>query len=468
MTRGEEERMAVVGDHAIVLGASMSGLLAAKVLSDFYRTVTVIDRDELPDEPVNRRGIPQGRHVHALLGRGGQIVDELFPGFLSELVDAGGVSLDDGDFSKIYVSFGGHTMVRSGLARQPGSAMYLSSRPFLEYHVRRRLRAVPNVTILHGHDVVDLISTPDRTRVTGVQTADHDGGAEQRLTADLVVDAMGRGSRMPTLLEGLGYPRPSEDRIVVRTTYVSQLLRIPPGLVEQVVVIGAAPNRPSGLFLSSYENDQWMFTVWGMLGNEPPCHRAGMLDFAYSYAPQHVWSAVSAAEPLGEVIRHRMPWSQWRRYDQLRRFPAGLVVCGDAICSFNPIYGQGMTVGALDAMALRDCLRSGSDDLPRRYFRKAAKSIAVAWQMAAGADLAFPQVEGRRTLATRAANRATDWVLQVCSYDAVVAEKFFRINNFLDPPARLLHPAFIFALVKAKLRRRRRGELLPVAGQKVA
>ncbi len=135
--------MVVVGDHAIVLGASMSGLLAAKVLSDFYRTVTVVDRDDLPDEPVNRRGIPQGRHVHALLGRGGQIIDQLFPGFLRELVDAGGVSLDDGDFSKIFVSIGGHTVVRSGVSKRPEAAMYLSSRPFLEYHVRRRLRAVP-------------------------------------------------------------------------------------------------------------------------------------------------------------------------------------------------------------------------------------------------------------------------------------------------------------------------------------
>lgn len=460
--------MAVVGNHAIVLGASMSGLLAARVLSDFYRTVTVVERDSLPGEPVNRRGVPQGRHVHALLGRGGQIIDELFPGFLRDLVDAGGVSLDDGDFSKIYVSFGGHTLVRSGVSRQPEAATYLSSRPFLEYHVRRRLYAVANVTILEGHDVVDLIPTADRTRIVGVQVARHADGSEQRLTADLVVDAMGRGSRTPVLLERLGYQRPTEDHVVVHTTYSSQLLRIPPGLVEQLVVIGAAPGRPTGLFLSSYENDQWMFTVWGMLDNEPPCDRAGMLEFAYSYAPPHVWAAARAGEPLGDVVRHRMPWSQWRRYDKLQRFPDGLVVCGDAICSFNPVYGQGMTVGALGALALRDCLRSGTHDLARRYFRKAAKSIAIAWRSAAGTDLAFPEVEGRRTLATRAGNRIADWVLGVCSYDVVVAEKFFRVNNFLDPPSRLLHPTFIFALATAKLRRRRHGELLPVAGQKVA
>ena len=460
--------MATVGDHAVVLGASMSGLLAARVLSDFYRTVTVVERDVLPAEPVNRRGIPQGRHVHALLGRGGQIIDEFFPGFLRELVDEGAITLDDGDFSKIYISFGGHVLVRSGFAQRTDAPMHLSSRPFLEYHVRRRLLAIPNVTILDGHDVVDLIPTSDRTRVAGVQVASRADESERQLTGDLVVDVMGRGSRTPAFLEGIGYERPAEDHVVMRITYASQLMRIPPADVERVVVIGAAPGRPRGMFLSSYENDQWMFTVWGMLGNEPPAELAGMLDFASDYAPPHVLAAVRAGEPLGEVVRHRMPSSQWRRYDKLRRFPDGLLVCGDAICSFNPVYGQGMTVGALDALALRDCLRSGGQDLARRYFRKAAKSIAVAWQMAAGNDLAFPEVEGRRSMSTRVANRCTDWVLGICSYDVVVAEKFFRVNNFLDSPIRLLHPAFIFRLATASRRRRRRDELLPVAGQKVA
>jgi 2-polyprenyl-6-methoxyphenol hydroxylase-like FAD-dependent oxidoreductase len=447
--------MAKLGQRAVVLGASMGGMLAARVLADFYQTVTVVERDVLPNDPANRRGVPQGRHAHALLRRGGQIIDELFPGILNELVAAGAPVLDDGDLSKIWMSVGGHQLIRVGTARdQQAMTMYAPSRPFLECHVRRRLRAVPNVTILSGLDAAAMTSSADRNRVTGVRVVNRDSGAEQELTADLVIDAMGRGAHTPNLLESLGFGRPVEDQIVMRTCYVSQPLRIPPGTVEQLVAVGAAPGRPTGMFLLGYENDTWIFTVFGMVGHEPPGDLAGMVSFAQEYTPAHVLAAVRAAEPLGEVIRHRMPSSQWRRYDKMRRFPEGLLVCGDAICSFDPIYGQGMTVSALDAVALRDCLVRGRHDLARRYFRAAAKSIGVAWRMGAGSDLAFPEVQGRRSLSMRASNRLADWVLTACESDAVVVEKFFRVNNFIDPPVRLMHPSFISRVAAVNLRRR--------------
>jgi 2-polyprenyl-6-methoxyphenol hydroxylase-like FAD-dependent oxidoreductase len=447
--------MAKLGQHAVVVGASMGGMLAARVLADFYQTVTVVERDVLPDDPTNRRGVPQGRHAHALLRRGGQIIDELFPGILNELVAAGAPVLDDGDLAKIWMSVGGHQLIRVGTARdQQAMTMYAPSRPFLECHVRRRLRAVPNVTILSGLDAAEMTSSADRNRVTGVRVVNRDSGAEQELTADLVIDAMGRGAHTPNLLESLGYGRPIEDRIVMRTCYVSQPLRIPPGIVEQLVAVGAAPGRPTGMFLLGYENDTSIFTVFGMVGHEPPGDLAGMLSFAQEYTPAHVLAAVRAAEPLGEVIRHRMPSSQWRRYDKMRRFPEGLLVCGDAICSFDPIYGQGMTVSALDAVALRDCLVRSRHDLARRYFRAAAKSIGVAWRMGAGSDLAFPEVQGRRSLSMRMTNRLADWVLTACESDAVVVEKFFRVNNLIDPPVRLMHPSFISRVAAVNLRRR--------------
>jgi 2-polyprenyl-6-methoxyphenol hydroxylase-like FAD-dependent oxidoreductase len=385
-------------------------------------------------------------------------LDELFPGFLSELVADGAPVWDDGELSQLHLSFGGHELLRSGkLALEPKAlAVYMPSRPFLECHVRQRLQAMRNVTILGGHDVAELKSTVGRNRVTGVRVVNRDGGAERELMADLVMDARGRGAQTPAFLESLGYGRPVEDHIVMHTTYVSQLLRIPPGTLKEMLVdIGPAPGRPTGMFLSGYENDTWMFTVFGMVGHEPPRDLAGMLSFAQEYCPAHLIAAVRAAEPIGAVAHHRMPSSQWRRYDKMRRFPDGLLVCGDAICSFNPIYGQGMTVAALDAAALRDCLRRGGTDLPRRYFRASAKAIGVAWQMAAGSDLAFPEVAGRRSRSMRITSRLVDWALTACESDPVVAVRFFKVNGLIDPPVRLLLPAFVYRVAVVNLRRQR-------------
>ena len=450
--------MPELGDHAVVLGASMGGLLAARVLADFFGTVTVIERDVLPDGPAIRQGVPQGRHVHVLLARGAQILDELFPGFLNELVADGAPVWDDGELSELHLSFGGHEMLRSGkIGLEPKAlAVYMPSRLFLECHVLRRLHAIRNVTILGGHEVAELKSTADRNRVTGARVVSRDSGAERELTADVVVDAMGRGAHTPAFLESLGYGRPVEDHIVMHTTYVSQLLRIPRGtLKEKLVDISPAPGRPTGMFLTGNENDTWMFTVFGMVGHEPPRDLAGMLSFAQEYCPDHLIAAMRAAEPIGEVAHHRMPSSQWRRYDKMPRLPDGLLVCGDAICSFNPVYGQGMTVAALDAAVLRDCLRCGGTDLPRRYFRASAKPIGVAWQMVASLDLAFPGVAGRRSRSMRVTTRLVDWALTACESDPVVAARFFKVNGLIDRPIRLLHPAFVYRVAVANLRRRR-------------
>jgi len=447
-----------LGERAVVLGASMGGLLAARVLADFFDTVTLVERDELADDPAVRRGVPQGRHVHVLLARGAQILDELFPGFLNELVADGAPVWDDGELSDLHLSFGGHEILRSGqIAREPKAlAVYMPSRPFLECHVRRRLQAMSNVTILAGHEVIELMSTADRGRVTGVRVVNRDGGAEQELTAGVVMDAMGRGAHTPTFLERLDYGRPVEDHIVMHTNYVSQLLRIPQGTLKEMLVdIGPAPDRPAGMFLTGYENDTWMFTVFGMAGHQPPRDLAGMLSFAQEYCPAHLIAAIRAAEPIGEVAHHHMPSSQWRRYDKMAQLPDGLLVCGDAICSVNPIYGQGMTLAALEVATLRECLRGGGSDLPRRYFRASAKPIGVAWQMVASSDLTFPAVAGRRSRLMRVTTRLLDWALTACESDLDVAVRFFKVNGLIYSPIRLLHPAFVYRVAVVNVRRRR-------------
>ncbi len=461
MKADDQLLMTNLGNHAVVLGASMGGLLAARVLADFYRTVTIVERDVLPNAPVNRRGVPQGRHVHALLARGSRVLDELFPGLLDEVVTSGAPILDGTDPSEAYFCFGGHLMPRSGRPKDP-APLFLPSRAMLEYLVRQKVCNIPKISMLQGHDVVDLISTSRQDRVTGARVLARDDGAERILNADLVVDATGRGSRTPAFLDRLGYHRPALDHIDVRLTYSSQLLRLPPAVLdERIVIISPVPGRPTGMALFSYENATWMFTAIGMAGHEVPAELTEMLAFVENFAPPHVAAALRNAEPLTDVARHRMPASQWRRYDKMRRFPAGLLVFGDANCSFNPIYGQGMTVAALQAEALRQCLEHGTAGLARRYFQAAAKPISVAWQLAARGDLNLPDVEGPRPPSVRIANLYADRLQRTAESDIVVAEQFLKVTGLIDPPARLLRPKILLRIALTSWRQRHHNRHLP-------
>jgi 2-polyprenyl-6-methoxyphenol hydroxylase-like FAD-dependent oxidoreductase len=448
--------MARIGNHAVVLGASMAGLLAARALSESFDAVTVVERDPLPDIGIPRRGVPQGRHLHGLLARGAQVLEELFPGILDELIVDGAHYVDGQDLSKTHYEVGGHLLVRTGSA--PSFSAYLATRPFLEDHVRTRLRALPNVTLLDEHDIVDLTSSPDRHRVTGTRVVDRRTREELTLRTDLVIDATGRGARTPAWLDALGYQRPDEDHVMVELTYVSQLLSMKPDALHELgFIVGAVPGRPRGLGILHSENDTWMFTVFGLAGHGPHPDLRSMCEFVEDCAPPRLLAAIAAAEPIGEPTRHRQPSSRWRRYDKMQRFPQGLLVIGDAICSFNPIYGQGMTVAALEALVLRECLAGGTADLARRFFRAAAVPIRQAWELSANPDLCLPEIDGTPPLFTRLLSAYMDRVLTAAEYDAAAVNQFLRVTTMLDPAVRLLRPGIVWRAAMANRRRRHHG-----------
>jgi 2-polyprenyl-6-methoxyphenol hydroxylase-like FAD-dependent oxidoreductase len=438
-----------IGDHAVVLGASMAGLLTARVLADAYTQVTVIERDNLPLDMGHRRGVPQGLHLHGLHAGGRQVLDELFPGFTEQVVQAGAPVGDTLGALRWQLSGQRLRQVDIGL---PGLAV---SRPFLEGQIRQRVRALPSVRFVEGCDVAGLVTDSGQRRVTGVRTGQRDdGGAEQTVSADLIVDATGRGSRTPVWLEQLGYPRPEADRIEIGIGYATRCYRLRPGALglDKGIFTAAAPRNPRTAYLFSQEENRHILSVGGILGDYPPLDPAGFEAYAASVCFSDVAEALMGATPLGDPVGFRFPTSVRYRYERLRRFPAGLLVIGDAVCSFNPIYGQGMTVASMEAAVLRDLLRGGSMPTSRQYFRRIAKVVDVPWEIAVGADLAFPGVPGKRTAKVRMVNAYLPRLHAAASTDSALASAFIRVMAMVDRPEGLLRPDRALRVLWAHLR----------------
>ena len=430
--------MKMIGQQAIVIGASMGGLLAARALADYYQQVTVLERDIFPLPGKNRKGVPQDHHAHALLSRGREVLEELFPGIIQELKAQGALLQDLLKKSRWFIN-GGYLYRKT----QSGLIGLLVSRPLLEAQVRKRLLALPNIKVIENCDVLGLLTTPDQTRIVGVRFIHRaDGSSESALNADLVVDAMGRRSVSPIWLEKLGYELPQEQQVHMDISYTTRIYRRRPEHLQGdlgTVVSPSLPNWRCGVIMAQ-EGDRWIVSIGGYLGDRAPTDEKGFLEFAKSMPTQDIYEVIKDAEPLSELLPYKVPTSQRYRYETMVRFPENYLVFGDAICSFNPVYGQGMTVAALESLALQNCLAKGSQNLARRFFKEAGKLVDIPWSIAVDNDLRIPQIEGTRSPMIRFLNWYISKLHIAARRDRVVAIAFLKVTNLMASPKSLIHP----------------------------
>jgi 2-polyprenyl-6-methoxyphenol hydroxylase-like FAD-dependent oxidoreductase len=438
--------------HAVVIGGSIAGLLTARVLTNHFAQVTIIERDVLPQTPDFRKGAPHARHAHGLLVRGQQIMETYFPGLSKELHAQGGVPANMGTDLALYI--GGLPVSRfdSDLVAMG------CSRPLLEYAIQQRLRQSGRVRFVEGYDVIAICTDAERTRATGIRMQQRGSdAAEETVDADLIVDASGRGSRLPEWLNALGFTPPAETVVDANAGYATRIYRRPENFTggwKALYSIAEAPAQSRGCIVLPMEGDRWQVTLTGLNGDHPPTDEDGFLAFARSIPVPAFHAALAQAEPLTAPYGYRNAANRLRSYDKLPRYLEGMLAIGDSVYALNPVYGQGMTVAALGAETLDETLhahlrRHAAEDptgLARRFQRALAKVVAAPWQLATGQDMHWPSAAaGHKTdPITRLIQGYFDRVLASMVHSSEVAAAFAQVQNMLASPATLFHPRIVW------------------------
>ncbi len=437
---------------AIVIGGSLAGFLAARVLSDYFEQVTIVERSGFSIGDDARSGVPQATHTHILLLRGRRIMESLLPGLEAEVLAHGAPLSDSGTDSLVLGRFGWVPRWKTGLTT------FAASRNLLEVLIRRRVLALPNVEVRTPYEATGLLS--DNAVIHGVRLRRRiAGAADEELHADLVVDAGGRSSRTPDWLSELGYGRPRETVIDAHVGYATRWYRRPQDLDlgwKTLTIQSLSPEIPRGGVVVEMENSQLAVTLLGAAGEYPPTDEGEFLTFAQSLRSPLLYEVIKNLEPLSPVYGYRQTANRLVHYDKMRRFPDQLLVIGDAACAFNPTYGQGMTVAALGAETLDRALRlqrrryadDGLKGLSRRFQRRLARVVAPAWGLATGEDMNYPTTDGgRRSVFDRLTGPYILRLFRTMMVRKDVARTFLEVIHMVKSPSALFHPRMVWQVV---------------------
>jgi 2-polyprenyl-6-methoxyphenol hydroxylase-like FAD-dependent oxidoreductase len=432
-------------NHAIVIGGSVAGLMAAKVLASHFQKVTILDRDEMPEGAEFRKRVPQGAHVHALMEAGRHIMEKYYPGLFDEITHAGANLVDTGD----RIAWFHHGVWKPRYESE--IKMLLCTRPFLESSIRRRTQATPNINFLMEADVEDLLFSPDNKLVTGIVYRDkNNGSARREIYADLVVDASGRASLTPTWLSSHGYEAPQEEHIGIDLSYTTCMFEKPKTFQEDWKFLVHYPKTPETWragFISCVENNQWLVSLNGYFKDRAPTNIEGFMEFARNLPRTEIFSYINEARPISDIRIHQIPSSCWRHYDALPSFPENLINLGDSVCAFNPIYGQGMTVAAKGVSLLDKLLNEFAHASPgnlkgfSNQYRKSLPSvIKLPWFLATVLDLKYPQAKGRRPVGHGFLSWYVGKLFELSSLNVKVYHEFLKVLHLKEGIWTILKP----------------------------
>lgn len=441
----DQDQLGNVDSHAVVVGASVAGLLTARVLADGFEQVTVIERDELPDEPKARDGAPQARQPHVLQEAGRAIIEDLFPGYGDDLVSEGGLIIDAASDFNFYDE--------DGYVAHPDTRMpvYAGSRPLLEFLIRRRVSDLDDVTFRPNTRVTDYLTDEDGATVRGVAVRGGDG-EDTSIPADLTVDATGRTSRTPTWLDSNGYESPDVAEVTVDLAYSTTTVERDAD-DRRAFWAPASPPYSRGGGALPIEDDRWQLVMHGVHGDDPPRDAGEFHDFASTLQISELTEILDNHDILSEEINYYpFPSNRRRYYEDLESFPDGLVVVGDAIASYNPIYGQGMSVAALHSLVLHHTLaENGLGNLAIEFFDDVESIVDVAWMMAVGADFQFPETTGPKPRGTGVMGWYLSRLTRKAHTDRDLSERFLRVIMMEKPPTTLFRPGVMWRVLKPTL-----------------
>ena len=431
-----DEYHKLFGQKAIVIGAGMAGPMAAAVLSEFYANVTIIEKDELPSEPALRKGVPQGAHVHTFLGYAVEAMEKLIPGIMEQLYAAGAVRIRR-NYDIWFHDSSGPTPIRDVGILTPSV-----TRPLLEHITRERVLALNNVALSDSTRFLGF-ETDQSGRVNAVSIK-RSGAESETIKADLVVDCSGRGSRMPRWLEDQGYGEVPAQKLEIAMGYTSGLFRPPPEWRDSAwaCLMLAIPPSLRAAYLTPVDGELWLATMYGRAGDNAPRDHEGFVEWTRGLAHPVIHERLENAELVSELWTYKIPTGIWRRYDQMDRFPEGVLPLGENFTSFNPMYGQGISLSAGQALSLRGALeqcaeRGSQQGLAASYFDGCADLNATGWTAMETRDLAYPSTKGTRPSDLEERWRFGQAVRLLAEHDADVHALTVRVTHLLESPSSL-------------------------------